>query len=463
MKIKLRPLLEEVEKENKIKIEVIVDALRSALLSAYRKHFGRDVNVSVNIDPDTDELKVLAKKKGESKEVEIETPPSDLSRIAFYTAKQVITQKIQEAKKDKAYQELKKWEGKIFPGVIRHKGYKVITVAMEGTEAILPRNEQVPGEDYRPGNKMWFYVLKTEKTPRESKLLLSRAHPELIKKLFAREIPEIAQGLIEIKSIARELGNPSGIQVVSLPTATPPAVSDVPVLGESYISSIDQAKVDQKMTLKGVVVDIDIFKDGRGRTVKISDGTGGINVLILNNLYYQMPQRDSLSLGATIQVRGWIRTYKGNLEIWPKGKESSKTKVAVWPKVEGVDSVKACTGEGRQRINSILQELRGEEIDIVPYSEDVATFIANALRPTLAREVVVYRKEGKVKVIVAVPRGKPFRFVGEKGRGRNIRLAERLTGWRIDLEYLEDVSKKITKKMIERRKRRIAKRIMEKQ
>ncbi|MCG2677148.1 transcription termination factor NusA [bacterium] len=342
MSIELKGLIEEIRREKEIGLGVIVEALRSALLSAYKKHFGSSENVTIDISPDTGRLKVLAKKKVVkeiedpgieiekedaqrikkgvklNQEIEVEITPREFGRIAVQMAKQVVTQRIREAEREKIYREFKEREGDIITGIVQRSEHKTAIITLGKIEAILPVREQIFGEDYRYGDRIKTYILSVRRMPKGPQIILSRTHPGLVRRLFELEIPEVYEKIVEIKNIAREAGG--------------------------------------------------------------------------------------------------------------------RTKIAVFSKDTNVDPVGSCVGVRGARVNSIIQELRGEKIDIIPYNEDSVAFVSSALKPAPVQEVIVHKEEGGMEVIV--PKDKLSLAIGRKGQ--NVRLAAKLTGWKIDLKSPEE-------------------------
>ncbi len=236
----------------------------------------------------------------------------DYGRIAAQTAKQVIMQKIREAEKESILEEYKSKEEQIVSGIIQRIEGRNVFLDIGKTLGILTREEQVPGEFYRPGQRLKVYVLKVEDTPRGSMIFLSRAYPRLVSKLFELEVPEIASGQMQIKSIAREPG--------------------------------------------------------------------------------------------------------------------SRTKIAVFSTVEGIDPIGAAVGQRGTRVQVVINELGGEKIDIIEYSEDPEKYIANSLSPAKVLEVKIMPKN---KALVIVPEDQLSLAIGKNGQ--NVRLAAKLTGWKIDV------------------------------
>jgi N utilization substance protein A len=250
-------------------------------------------------------------KVGEELELVLETR-KDYGRIAAQTAKQVILQKIREAEKDAVFSEFKFKEGEIISGIVQRIEGRNIFFDIGKTFGILTKEEQVPGEFYRPGQRLKVYILKVEKTPKGPVIFLSRAYPKLISKLFELEVPEISSGQVQIKSIAREAG--------------------------------------------------------------------------------------------------------------------SRSKIAVFSKTEGIDPIGSAVGQRGTRVMAVINELGGEKIDIIEYSEDPEKYIANALSPAKVLEVKIMPKN---KAMAVISEDQLSLAIGKEGQ--NVRLAAKLTGWKIDV------------------------------
>jgi len=254
-------------------------------------------------------------KAGEELEIGLEAR-EDYGRIAAQTAKQVILQKIREAERESILSEYKSKEGQIISGIVQRIESRNVFFDIGKTLGILPKEEQVPGEFYRPGQRLKIFVLKVEETPKGPVIFLSRAYPKLISKLFELEVPEISSGQVEIKSIAREAG--------------------------------------------------------------------------------------------------------------------SRTKISVVSKEEGIDPIGACVGQRGTRVQAVINELGGEKIDIIEYSEDPEKYIANSLSPAKVLEV---KRLPKNKALAITPEDQLSLAIGKDGQ--NVRLAAKLTGWKIDVRSPE--------------------------
>ncbi|MBQ4160739.1 MAG: transcription termination/antitermination protein NusA [Clostridia bacterium] len=327
-----------ISAEKNIPEEVLVEALEAALISAYKRNFSAAQNVLVNIDHDTGEIKVYAQKEvvedvedmytqisvEEAKQkygaynvgdiVNIEVTPADFGRIAAQAAKNVVTQRIREAERNNIMEEFADKENNIITGVIQRIEKGKVFLAVGNTEALLLQQEQVPGEVYNFHDRLKVYVLKVESGARGVSILVSRSNPGLVKKLFEAEVPEIADGTVEIKGICREAG--------------------------------------------------------------------------------------------------------------------SRTKIAVVSNDENVDAQGACIGAQGRRVQIVCDEIGGEKIDIIRYSEDPATYIAASLSPSevISVDVDVENKSA----FVVVPDTQLSLAIGKSGQ--NARLAAKLTGWKIDIK-----------------------------
>lgn len=298
--------LEYIEKEKGISKEVLLEALRHALLSACRKSFPDKEDVfEVEIDPATFRIRVLKEGK------EINDP--HFGRIAAQTAKQVIIQKIREAERDSIFTEFSHKQGDIVSGNVHRVEKKAIILDFGKTEGILPAREQSPLDSFKQGNVVRAYVMEVKRTPKGPEVILSRTHPDLVVKFFEMEVPEIHDGVVMIKAVSREAG--------------------------------------------------------------------------------------------------------------------SRTKIAVTSKDDKIDCVGSCVGVRGQRVKSIVRELGGEKIDIIRYTDDVETYIKNAMAPAELKEIKLDREKQKAEILVADDQ--LSLAIGKKGQ--NVRLASKLVGWELDV------------------------------
>lgn len=331
--------LEQIEKEKGISKEVIVEAIEKSLLDACKKDFGKSDNVTVNMDRETGDIEVFAAKTVVEEVVDhateislekalmvsskhqvgdimnVEITPKNFGRIAAQQARSVIVQTIKEEEKKALFEHFYCKEKDVVTGVVQRYVGKNISVSLDDKmDALLMENEQVKTEHYRPTDRIKLYVVEVKDTNKGPKVIVSRTHPELVKRLFEKEVTEVADGTVEIKSISREAG--------------------------------------------------------------------------------------------------------------------SRSKIAVWSNDPNVDPVGACVGMNGNRVNTIVDDLKGEKIDIITWSEDPAIFIENALSPSKVVSVDVDEEEKSARVVV--PDYQLSLAIGKEGQ--NARLAARLTGFKIDIK-----------------------------
>ena len=308
MSQELLAILDQMEREKGIKKEVLIEAVESALVSAARRalNIKPEEELKIELDRNTGKIRAFRNKE--------EVTSIDFGRIAASTARQVIIQKIREAEKDVVFNEFQGKVGEIVSGTVyRFDKGNIIVDLLGKTEGILLKREQSPKEEFRQGQRICTYVVEVKKDTRGPQIILSRTHPNLLKKLFELEVPEIYEGIVEIKSISREPG--------------------------------------------------------------------------------------------------------------------ARTKVAVCSKNEKVDSVGACVGMRGNRIRNIVNELQGEKIDIVRYSDDIREYIKAALSPAKVSEIKLDKDNLKAEVIV--DDDQLSLSIGK--HGQNVRLASRLIGWELDI------------------------------
>lgn len=345
MNTDLLEALATLEKEKGISKDVLIEAIEAALISAYKRNFHQAQNVRIDFDKETGNIKVFARKTvveevndprleislSEAKAinpvyeigdvVEIEVTPKDFGRIAAQTAKQVVTQRVREAERGIIYAEFVDREEDIMTGIVQRYDNRFIYVNLGKVEALLPASEQMPNETYNQNDRIKVYITKVEKTTKGPLVMVSRTHPGLLKRLFELEVPEIYDGIVEIKAIAREAGD--------------------------------------------------------------------------------------------------------------------RSKIAVYSEHPEIDPVGSCVGQKGQRVQAIVDELNGEKIDIIEWSEDPKVFVANALSPSKVLHVEVNEEEKATTVVV--PDYQLSLAIGK--RGQNARLAAKLTGWKIDIKSESDAIK----------------------
>ncbi len=232
-------IIDQISRQRDLSHEVLIDAIEEALLHAVRKRYGSHRQVSVTIDRESGEIKVISPKKvveimndfstqipiEEAQKIdpdvelgqiiEVESIPGDFGRIAAQTAKQIVAQKLRQAERENIYEEYRDREGEIVSGVVQRREYNDVIVDLDKTEALLPFREQIKGEEYHRGDRIRALVIEVRPDSRTAQIILSRTHPDLLKRLFELEVPEIYDGLVEIKASAREPGDRSKIAVAA--------------------------------------------------------------------------------------------------------------------------------------------------------------------------------------------------------------------------------------------------------
>jgi N utilization substance protein A len=321
MNEELLTILDHIEREKGIDKELLFKAIESALASAAKKIIGnKEAEVAAVIDRNTGEISIMS----EGKVIK----SAEFGRIAAQTAKQVIIQKIREAERDIVLEDYTKRVGTIVNGSVHRFEKGDIILDLGKTEAVLPRSQQSQSERYKQGDRIRAYVLEVNKTSHGPQVILTRSDVAFVKKLFEIEVPEIMDGIVEIKSIAREAGE--------------------------------------------------------------------------------------------------------------------RTKIAVWSKDEKVDAVGACVGMRGSRVKDIVNELKGERVDIVRWSDDIKEYVKGSLSPAEPLEITVDKANKRISVIVADDQ----LSIGIGKHGQNVRLASRLIGWEIDIRGKEEKAKKAAEQLL---------------
>ncbi|RCW51567.1 MULTISPECIES: transcription termination factor NusA [unclassified Halanaerobium] len=263
--------LDDIEKDKGISKDILIEAIETALVSAYKKDFGSKDNVRVDISAKTGDVRVYSRKEvvedvsSEHSEialekaekinpnyelgdiVEIEVTPANFGRIAAQTAKQVVMQRIREAERDVIYEEYKQKEDELITGTIQRFHNNNILIDMGKTEALLPPSEQIEGEEYEIGKRIKLYVVEVSSTTKGPRILVSRTHPGLLKRLFEIEVPEIFQGIVEIKAVAREAGHRSKMAVSTNDKKVDPVGACVGPKGmrvQAVVDQLNNEKID---------------------------------------------------------------------------------------------------------------------------------------------------------------------------------------------------------------------------
>src|SRR5216117_521432 len=353
-KLELLQIADAVAREKSIDRGIVIAAMEDAIAKAARARYGSETDVHAEIDAKKGELRlsrhmlVVDTVENHSNQISLTDaqranpgaqvgdtiadtlPPLEYGRIAAQSAKQVIVQKVREAERDRQYQEFKDRIGDIVNGVVKRVEYGSVIVDLGRGEAIVRRDEMLPREVFRNGDRVRAYIFDVRRETRGPQIFLSRTHPQFMAKLFAQEVPEIYDGIIEIKAAARDPGSRAKIGVIS---------------------------------------------------------------------------HDS-----------------------------------------SIDPVGACVGMKGSRVQAVVQELQGEKIDIIPWSQDLATFVVNALQPATVSRVVIDEEESRIEVVV--PDDQLSLAIGR--RGQNVRLASQLSASQIDILTEADASEKRQREFIER-------------
>jgi N utilization substance protein A len=342
----LLQVADAVAREKGIEAAEVIEAMEQAIQKAGRAKYGQEHDIRAEIDRKTGEIRlrrfltVADPVENEFTEVSVtdakvrdpqaevgqefsdDLPPIDLGRIAAQTAKQVIVQKVRDAERSRQFEEYKDRTGEIINGIVKRNEFGNVTVDLGRAEALLRRDETLPRESFRNGDRVRAYIYDVRQEPRGPQIFISRSHPQFMAKLFGQEVPEIYDGIIEIKAVARDPG--------------------------------------------------------------------------------------------------------------------SRAKIAVISHDNSIDPVGACVGMRGSRVQAVVGELQGEKIDIIPWSQDTATFVVNALAPAEVTKVVLDEDQHRIEVVV--PDEQLSLAIGR--RGQNVRLASQLTGWDIDILTEEEESQR---------------------
>ncbi|WP_319486936.1 transcription termination factor NusA [uncultured Cohaesibacter sp.] len=353
-RLELLQIADAVAREKSIDRMIVIGAMEDAIQKAARSRYGQETEIKATINPRTGETRLerllevvdvvedyatqisLVDAKEKKPDAQIgdivsdQLPPLEFGRISAQSAKQVIVQKVREAERDHQYDEFKDRQFDIVNGQVKRVEYGNVTVDLAGSEAIVRRDELIAREAFRPGDRIRAIIYDVRREQRGPQIFLSRTHPQFMAKLFAQEVPEIYDGIITIKSVARDPG--------------------------------------------------------------------------------------------------------------------SRAKIAVVSSDSSIDPVGACVGMRGSRVQAVVNELQGEKIDIIPWSEDPATFIVNALQPAEVAKVVLDEDSERIEVVV--PNDQLSLAIGR--RGQNVRLASQLTGWDIDIMTEEEESERRQKEFNER-------------
>lgn len=362
--------LKDLEKEKGIAVDVLLEAIEAALLSAYKRNFGSLQNARVHIDRETGDYKVYSQRTVVEEVdddrleisledaqkidprfnlediVEDEVTPRNFGRIAAQTAKQVVVQRIREAERNIIFEEFANREGDILTGIVQRVENKNVFIELGKTEAILTPSEQMPGENYRHGERLKTYIVEVKKTTKGPQILVSRTHPGLLKRLFEMEVPELQEGVVELKSIAREAGYRSKIAVYSKDENVDPVGACVGPKGmrvQNIVTELNGEKIDiikwnqdpSKYVASSLspakVVAVEVWEDEKVARVIVPD--------------YQL----SLAIGKEGQnarlaakLTGWkidIKSESQMADLYPEYTEENQTDLEEYSSGEDLDQI----------------------------------------------------------------------------------------------------------------------------
>ena len=354
-RLELLQIADAVAREKSIDKNIVISAMEEAIQKAAASRYGIENNIKAEINPETGSIALMrlldvvekvddfstqinledAKLQNPNAEIggepiEEELPPIDFGRVAAQSAKQVIFQKVREAERERHYEEFKDRVGEIINGVIKRVEYGTVVVDLGRAEAVIRKDALLPREIYKPGDRVRAYIMEVRREVRGPQIFLSRTHPDFMANLFAQEVPEIYDGIIDIIGVARDPG--------------------------------------------------------------------------------------------------------------------SRAKIAVLSKDSSIDPVGACVGMRGSRVQAVVNELQGEKIDILTWTDDIASFVVKALQPAEVQKVVLYDEEQRLEVVV--PEDQLSLAIGR--RGQNVRLASSLCGWDIDILTEDQESERRQKEFQER-------------
>ncbi|MBN2169025.1 MAG: transcription termination/antitermination protein NusA [Actinobacteria bacterium] len=274
VKFNLKDALKQIELEKGLAVDTVIDALQDALLTAYKKNYDGGIDSKIVIDDETGEVMVFEKRESGSGELEeVEVTPDNFGRIAAQTAKQVIIQRIREAEREMMFDEYHGREGDIVTGIVQQNDQRYTLVDLGKVEALLPPSEQVKGERYDHGARVKTYIVDVRKTTKGPQVMVSRTHPGLLKRLFELEVPEIYEGLVEIKAVAREAGQRSKVAVASKDPNIDPVGACVGAKGSRVRMIVGE--------LRGEKVDIVEWKENPAEFVANAISPARVNEVIV--------------------------------------------------------------------------------------------------------------------------------------------------------------------------------------
>lgn len=363
MNSELIEALRQIEREKNIDPNKILDALKVALASAYKRNYATgDEEVRVEIDEETGQIRVFSQeiieKRGkEPKIIETEVTPKDFGRIAAQTAKQVILQRIREAERELMYDEYVGREGDIVTGIVEQSDHRYTLVNLGRVEALLSPSEQSPNERYEHGTRIKAYIVKVQRTTKEPQIIVSRTHPGLLKRLFELEVPEIYDGIVEIKSVAREPGYRSKIAVTSREESVDPVGACVGPKGSRVrmvVSELRGEKIDVvKWDEDSVVFVANALSPAKVNEVRINPEDRTAEVIVPDNQLSLAIGKEGQNARLAAKLTGWRIDIKSeSQEAEEKGKAGVPTTIGTGTELKaGAVSGEMCqamTASGKQ-------------------------------------------------------------------------------------------------------------------
>lgn len=313
--------LKQIEREKKINIETMLTILQSALASAYKRTFHLEEPVKVEINPQTHELKVFLVEEKDGEEVlhEQEVAPETFGRIAAQTAKQVILQQIRDVEREKMFAEYVDREGDIVTGIVQQSDQRFTLLNLGRVEALLPQTEMVPTERYDHGMRLKAYIIEVRKTAKEPQIVVSRSHPGLLKRLFELEVPEIYEGFVEIKSVAREPGYRSKIAVASKDPAVDPVGACVGPKGSRVrmiVSELRGEKIDIVQYSEDPAVYVaNALSPAKVKEVKVNEEEGTATVLVPDDQLSLAIGKEGQNARLAAKLTGWRIDIKSETQL----------------------------------------------------------------------------------------------------------------------------------------------------
>lgn len=342
--------LKQIEREKKINMETMLAILQAALASAYKRAFHIEEPVKVEINPQTHDLKVFLVEEKDGEEVlhEQEVTPETFGRIAAQTAKQVILQQIRDVEREKMFAEYVDREGDIVTGIVQQSDQRFTLLNLGRVEALLPQTEMVPTERYDHGMRLKAYIIEVRKTAKEPQIVVSRSHPGLLKRLFELEVPEIYEGFVEIKSVAREPGYRSKIAVASKDPAVDPVGACVGPKGSRVrmiVSELRGEKIDIVQYSEDPAVYVaNALSPAKVKEVKVNEEEGTATVLVPDDQLSLAIGKEGQNARLAAKLTGWRIDIKSETQL-AEELLSGKTEKAT--AAEGEVKTEATESDGR--------------------------------------------------------------------------------------------------------------------